>query len=364
MSITFIFLQAFLVSALVCYALHRSRHWHGRWSADTPASGPQKLHDQAVPRVGGVAIFTAISFSLFSAKFSSPFGEAIGTPLAISAALAVPFLAGFYEDITKSIGVVARLLATFVAAAIAFYCCDAKIVRFDMPLLDSTLKYSTFAPLAFTMFCVGGVAHAFNLADGLNGLLAGLGIVGCAVITYVARAQDDTFIYVFAVIVMAAISGFLLFNFPRARLFAGDCGAYLIGTTIALLAMLVVARNPSVSPWIAFAAVLYPFTDTTFTIIRRIVDRKPVMQPDAKHLHSLLARALESNAVRHANAKASATILVCTAGFALVAATVASSSINVIAACLGFAAIYTLAWVYCANVAARSASLPSVRRRF
>ncbi|MGL4232866.1 MAG: MraY family glycosyltransferase [Casimicrobium sp.] len=364
MSITFVFVQAFLISAMIAFLLRLTTHWHGRWSADAPASGPQKLHSVSVPRIGGVAIAAGFVFALFSAKFGSPFGEAIASPLALCAALAVPFLAGLYEDVTKSFGAVSRLIATFVAAAIAFYFCGAKIVRFDMPLLDGLLNSMSLAPLLLTMFCVGGVAHAFNLSDGLNGLLAGLGIVGCALLAYVARAHGDTFIYVVSVILAAATSGYFLFNDPRAKLFAGDSGAYFIGTAIALLAILIVARNPGVSPWIAFAAVLYPFTDTTFTIIRRLVERQPIMQPDAKHLHSLVVRAMLANRISYANAKASAIIIMVSGAFALVAAVFASSSASVIATCVGFALSYMLAWFYCANAASRTANFASAPTRF
>lgn len=292
--------------------------WHVKWSADSSV-GPQKLHRGQVPRIGGVAIYLGFAASLLIAKLSGPTGSAIVQPVALVAALFVPFLAGLYEDVTKRFGATARLVATFIAAALAFYLCDAAIVRFDMPLLDAMLTAIPFASLLFTMFYVGGVAHAFNLADGLNGLLGGLTIAACAVLAFSANLLGDQHIVNCALVLAGATCGFLLFNFPKARLFAGDSGAYVAGTAVALLAIMLVSRNPSANPWLAFVAVLYPFTDATCAIVRRIVRRKPIMEPDAEHLHTLLARKLSHHAGSNRHSVATLLIVLGTAVFQCVA---------------------------------------------
>jgi UDP-N-acetylmuramyl pentapeptide phosphotransferase/UDP-N-acetylglucosamine-1-phosphate transferase len=335
---------AFFASALVALLLCATIRWHVRWTADAPASGPQKLHSTLTPRVGGVAIAAGFIPALLLTKVGTAAGEAIAQPLALIAALMVPFVAGLYEDLTKTFGATMRLLATFVAAGIAYFLCDASIVRFGMPLLDAMLSSIAFAPLLFTMFCVGGVAHAFNLSDGLNGLLGGLVLVACGVLGFAARSVGDTHIYLCACALAGATLGFLVFNFPRGRIFAGDSGAYFAGTAIALFAILLVARNKSLDPWIAFAAVLYPFTDTTFAIVRRLVQRRPIMQPDAEHLHSLLVRAWGARHGRMSVAMATLSVVGVSAVFAVLALMVRESSATLISLCALFAAVYSLAW--------------------
>jgi UDP-N-acetylmuramyl pentapeptide phosphotransferase/UDP-N-acetylglucosamine-1-phosphate transferase len=224
---------AFVSSALVAALLCLSARWHSRWTIDAPGSGPQKIHGNETPRVGGIAIAVGFVSALLLTKVGTTGGQAISQPIALIAALLVPFCAGLYEDITKTFGATMRLIATFIAAIIAHQLCGATMVRFDMPLLDAMLAASTVAPLLLTMFCVGGIAHAFNLSDGLNGLLGGLVIVACAVLGYVARAHGDVHIYLSACALAGATAGFLIFNFPRAKLFAGDSGAYFAGTAIA-----------------------------------------------------------------------------------------------------------------------------------
>jgi UDP-N-acetylmuramyl pentapeptide phosphotransferase/UDP-N-acetylglucosamine-1-phosphate transferase len=340
---------AFVSSALVAALLCLSARWHSRWTIDAPGSGPQKIHGNETPRVGGIAIAIGFVSALLLTKVGTTGGQAISQPIALIAALLVPFCAGLYEDITKTFGATMRLIATFIAAIIAHQLCGATMVRFDMPLLDAMLAASTVAPLLLTMFCVGGIAHAFNLSDGLNGLLGGLVIVACAVLGYVARAHGDVHIYLSACALAGATAGFLIFNFPRAKLFAGDSGAYFAGTAIALLAILLVARNANVTPWIAFVAVLYPFTDTTFSILRRAAQRRPIMQPDAEHLHSLLARKLRAGYIGAAHPIATLVIVCVTAIFSTLAVLFASSVAAVILCCVGFAATYVLAWFGCAS---------------
>jgi UDP-GlcNAc:undecaprenyl-phosphate/decaprenyl-phosphate GlcNAc-1-phosphate transferase len=284
---------------------------------------------------------------LLLTKIGTSAGQAISHPLALIAALLVPFLAGLYEDLTKSFGATLRLIATFVAAAIAFHFCGAAMVRFDMPLLDTMLASFVLAPLLLTMFCVGGIAHAFNLSDGLNGLLAGMTLLACGVLGYAARMYGDTHVYFAVLALIGATVGFLLFNFPRARLFAGDSGAYFLGTAVALFAILLIARNPTANPWLAFVAVLYPFADTTFAIVRRLVTRRPIMQPDAEHLHSLLVRRLAARGLRKAH-YLSTLILVATTGlFSVSALFYAESTFALVLICIAYAATYTIAWLAC-----------------
>ncbi len=341
---------AFATSASIAALLCVTARWHSRWTTDIPGSGPQKLHADETPRVGGVAIALGFIAALLITKVGTTGGQAISQPIAFVAALLVPFFAGLYEDVTKTFGATMRLIATFIAAAIAHQLCGATMVRFDMPLLDAMLSASSIAPLLLTMFCVGGIAHAFNLSDGLNGLLGGLVLVACVVLGYVARAQGDVHVYLSACALAGATAGFLLFNFPRARLFAGDSGAYFVGTAIALLAILLVARNAAVTPWIAFVAVLYPFTDTTFAIIRRVAQRRPIMQPDAEHLHSLLARSLRPRYFGIAHPLAALLIVLTTAFFSLLAVAFANSVAGVILCCMGFAVTYVITWFSCVSM--------------
>ena len=306
---------AVLISLGTGVLLVLTKKWHGRFSADHAGSGPQKLHVGSVPRVGGIAIMLGFAAALLIAKITLPVGEQINAPVWFILALFVPFAVGLCEDVTQRFGPLSRLMATFAGASIAYFFCGASIVRFDVPPVDALVALHPAVAFVFTLFCVGGIAHAFNLADGLNGLLAGLGLTATVAVATVAYFTGDVFVLVASTALAGAIGGFALLNFPRAWLFAGDGGAYLLGSALAILLLLLCVRQPTVSPWFAFIVVIYPFTDTTYAIYRRWRSGRPVMSPDAEHLHSLLAQRWASSFGEHGRNAASAAVVVVSALF-------------------------------------------------
>ena len=333
--------MAGIASLLAAVLLVVTQSWHAQYSADHAGSGPQKLHVGAVPRVGGVAIMFGFAVALITAKITLPAGELIIAPVWLILALFVPFAVGLCEDVTQKFGPVSRLLATFVGASIAYFFCGASIVRFDVPLVDTLVALHPTVAFIFTMFCVGGIAHAFNLADGLNGLLAGLGLTASIAVATVAYLVGDTFVLASSIALAGAIGGFALLNFPRAWLFAGDGGAYLVGSALAIFLMLLCARHPTVSPWFAFVAVLYPFTDTTYSIYRRWRAGRPIMSPDAEHLHTLLALRLKTRFGNRGRNLASIAIITVSA-MVMAAAVSVYSRTSLIAA---LAALYAFVYV-------------------
>ena len=95
---------------------------------------------------------------------------------------------------------------------------------------------------------------------------------------------------------MAATAGFAVFNFPRGRLFCGDAGAYLIGYLIAVIVILLVLRQKTVSPWFALAVVIHPVTETLYSAWRRWRLGLSPTHPDARHMHSLWAANMQQRA--------------------------------------------------------------------
>jgi UDP-GlcNAc:undecaprenyl-phosphate GlcNAc-1-phosphate transferase len=347
--VIFYFFIAFAGSLLVALGLALTTRWHSPLSADTSGSGPQKIHTGVVPRVGGVAVFAG-----FAAAFvvgSRLLGLNSEHTFWLLCALSVSFAAGLYEDLSKNFGPMARLLATFVSAAIAYQWCGASLTRFDVGPLDAVLV--AYSPIAFlfTVFCVGAIAHAYNLSDGLNGLLAGLGLVACLGITLVARQYNDTYLLLASMTLGGALVGFGLLNYPRSYLFSGDGGAYLVGTAVAVLSILLIHRHAEISPWLPFCLVLYPFTDTTCAIIRRKLKRVSISAPDAEHLHTLLAKRMTAR-FGHRGANLASLLIVGAAGaFMWLAATFHAQTTVLIALAAAYFVSYALAYRFALSAA-------------
>jgi UDP-N-acetylmuramyl pentapeptide phosphotransferase/UDP-N-acetylglucosamine-1-phosphate transferase len=198
------------------------------------------------------------------------------------------FLAGITEDVTKHVSVSARLALTMLAAAFGVWLLGAVILRLDVPGLDALLKWAPFA-IAFTIFAVGGVTNAINIIDGNNGLAAGHAVIVLAALAYVSSVVADDFLFISALAMIGALLGFLIWNYPKGRIFLGDGGAYLLGFWLAELSVLLVARHPEVSPWFPMLLLVYPIFETLFSIYRRKVIRGlSPGKPDRLHLHQMI----------------------------------------------------------------------------
>jgi UDP-N-acetylmuramyl pentapeptide phosphotransferase/UDP-N-acetylglucosamine-1-phosphate transferase len=94
-------------------------------------------------------------------------------------------------------------------------------------------------------------------------------------------------------VLIGALLGFLVWNYPAGFLFAGDGGAYLVGFLVALLSVLLVMRNPDVSAWFPLLLTAYPVWETLFSIYRKKFLRgQSPNQPDGVHLHMLIYKRL------------------------------------------------------------------------
>lgn len=282
---------AFLFNLTFTLLLIRYQHLHEKISSDHNLSGPQKFHTQIVPRVGGVGIFVTILVTSFIAAVFYALER--GYILLQVIACALPsFCIGLAEDITKKIGVITRLIATFASAALAAYYMNAWITQIKVPGIDYLLSISAISIL-FTLVAITGLANAYNIIDGFNGLASMVSIISLLAIGYVAFKVNDLALASACLIVTGAVAGFFIWNYPRGLIFLGDGGAYLIGFLIAVFCILLVNRNITVSPWFALLVNAYPIFETIFTIWRRKVHQgKNPSLPDGAHFHSLIYRRL------------------------------------------------------------------------
>lgn len=247
---------------------------------------PQRVHRRPTSRLGGGIIFVSYIAGVLVSSYAGqlPLGAAF-TILACSLPVLV---AGLFEDVTGMLTPRQRLMTAVLAALLAASIADGVVARIDLPFIDAWLGLPAIA-LFLTCFMVAGACNAFNLIDGVHGLAGGVSFLMFLGLASVARLVGDHYIFAQAVIMTAVLGGFLLWNFPRGRIFMGDGGAYFVGFMYAQLSIQLVARNDGVSAWFVVMLAAYPITETLYSIYRRkILLRTPSTQPDALHLHSLL----------------------------------------------------------------------------
>ena len=274
---------AFLVSAAVCLGILLTERWHHRASHDFGGER-RKVHLEAVPRIGGLGLAAGI---LATTLVYRDFMGGLVNSLVLCALPA--FLAGFQEDITKSVTPAIRLLATMVSAALAWAFVGVRIDYTAIGLLDWFLAWPVLGFL-FTSLAIASVAHGFNLIDGFNGLCGFTGLAVCGMFAFMGQAVGDELVLAMSLVAFSALLGFLLFNWPFGRLFLGDGGAYLLGFWLACAGVLLATRNPNaISPFAVLLVLCFPAFEVLFSAIRRLRSgRRAATAADHGHLHHLI----------------------------------------------------------------------------
>lgn len=274
-------------SQFACFLIIRYEHLHSNFSHDFQHSGPQKFHVIPTPRIGGLGLMIGLLVSaVLLLSVPNRFADQNFGYLLLASMPA--FLGGLTEDVTKKVGVIPRLLLTMISGLFGSWLLGATLPRLDIPGVDQLMQWAPFA-IIFTMVAVAGVANAINIIDGYNGLAAGFGIIISAGLAFVAAQIGDRFVAYACFAMAGSLIGFLVWNWPGGKIFLGDGGAYLLGFWLAELSVLLLVRNPQVSPWFPLALIIYPVFETLYSVYRRKIKGKssPGL-PDAMHLHQLI----------------------------------------------------------------------------
>jgi len=280
-------ITAFLCSLLITFLIIHFRHVHENHTGDVSDSGIQKFHLNTIPRIGGLGIFIGLIAGI-SLRLQSVSLDPIAWLLPLFAF--IPLSIGLSEDITKKIGVRLRLSTVLIAALLASHYLDLRISKVDIIGFDYLLAIPVVA-IPITLFAITGLTNAYNIIDGLNGLSSMVGMLAASCLAYLGYLLGDAVLLFLSLMLVAAILGFFIINYPRGLIFLGDGGAYLIGFWISILSIWLTRQHPEVSPWFVLLINAYPITETLFTIYRRSIFRKShAMSADRLHLHSLIYR--------------------------------------------------------------------------
>lgn len=278
------YLSYFYVSAILCATILATNKIHIKITADYTV-GPQKIHNNQIPRIGGLAIFLSLAFNYLYYPQESTCYKFL---LCITPA----FLIGIIEDLTGKIIPAIRIIFLGASSILCIQNLGLLINPINIPILNYLFLIPKFS-FIFTVFCIVGMANAFNIIDGLNGLSAATSAACLLGVAYIGSLCHDSVVVTLSLSFLLSIFGFIIFNYPFGKIFLGDCGSYLMGIGCAGLTIMLVNRNPDVSQWTAITLLAYPFTETIFTIFRRIyINKTHISRADSLHLHSLIHKYL------------------------------------------------------------------------
>lgn len=239
----------------------------------------RKVHSKIMPRLGGLAIFVGVLAGYFVGGL---YNEKI-TGISVGALIIV--LTGILDD-KYELSAKYKLLGQLLAAA-AVVGSGLTVDHLTIPFVGTfDLGLWTYP---VTVFWIVAITNAINLIDGLDGLSAGISAIVIATIAFMAGVAGKPLILMLSLILLGSTLGFLFHNFYPAKIFMGDTGALFLGYSISILSLLGLYKSVTLFSFIVPIIILgVPVFDTTYAIIRRIVNKKPISAPDKSHLHHRL----------------------------------------------------------------------------
>lgn len=240
----------------------------------------RKVHTGNIPRLGGIAIFTAFILSVVGYVFVAK-PVHVEKFLLLAIGCVIIYIIGVIDDLKDlpaKLKLIFQIIAALCVAASPYYL-DQVIFSTVPGWLGRTL----------TFFWVLLLMNAYNLIDGLDWLCSGLCLF--AFLTFaIASGMVHGLAFPFIVLMICSLLGFMVWNKPNAKIFLGDCGSQTLGYVIAVMPFLI-TENSSFEGNKLFISLLLssiPTIDVLAAVIRRTREHRPVFSSDRAHLHHKL----------------------------------------------------------------------------
>lgn len=243
----------------------------------------RRMHDHAMPRFGGLAIFAGSSAAML---IFLNFDHQITTIVLGGVLIYILGIIDDLKDLDPKIKFAGQTLV-----AILMYMQDIRITFITNYFGEGNSQLGDVWCFLITVLWIVGITNTINLIDGLDGLAAGTSAIISLCIAYAAYIHG-TYETAGAMLALAGgCLGFLPFNFYPAKIFMGDGGSLYLGFMLASLSVTGTVKSAAFMSMIIPVLVLgVPIFDTLFAILRRLVNKKPIMTADKGHLHHRLMK--------------------------------------------------------------------------
>ena len=238
--------------------------------------GERKVHAAPIPRVGGISMVLGVVLPVL---LWVPMEREM---ISLLIGIAILFVFGLWDD-RGDLDYRLKFLGQLLAASVVVGYGGIVIKVLPFFGLDPV---SDWIAMPFSVVVIVAVTNSINLADGLDGLAAGmmfLTLAGTALLAYLSDGFD---VLLLALAAMGAIMGFLRFNTFPARIFMGDTGSQFLGFIVAtILIMLTQVTHPVLNPALPLLLLGVPLFDTAFVMVKRLYTGKSPFAADRNHIH-------------------------------------------------------------------------------
>ncbi|AYE39501.1 glycosyltransferase family 4 protein [Companilactobacillus zhachilii] len=245
----------------------------------------RRVNIKPMPTMGGLAIFIAFNFSTFVLlREQFPTHELFSVFLAEC----IIILTGIIDDI-RELSPKAKLAGILAAALVIYFLAGIRMNEVTLPIIGS-FELGWWS-LPITIIWIIAITNAVNLIDGLDGLATGVSIIALftmGVMAYFFLNMTNVYVAIWIFAMVAALVGFLPHNFHPASIFLGDTGSLFIGFMMAVFSLKGLKNVTFITLLMPVVIMGVPITDTVYAILRRLLNKKPIMQADKHHLHHRL----------------------------------------------------------------------------
>ncbi len=280
-----LFFFASIVAGLLLYPALIAWAQRSAMGLDAPDS-LRKKHTAPIPRLGGVPVMIVLLLCTAALMFLRP--EVMGEWSVVIGCATLIFSMGLWDDI-RPLSAKVKFLGQIGVALLA-YSMGLQVDKVTYPGGNFTTDLGVWS-LPITVFWLIAIPNIVNLIDGFDGLAGGLGLFMSVTLGVVAFASEQLPVAWFSFTLAGVLVAFLMFNFPPAKIFLGDGGAYLVGFCIAALSLR--SSNKGSVAAVLFVTVValgLPILDTTLALLRRALRGFPLFHADDEHIHHRLEK--------------------------------------------------------------------------
>ena len=247
----------------------------------------RSAHRTATPKSGGLSVVLTFLVGVAVLYLADPARIRQGYFLGFVGSSVIIAAVSFYDDVENKPFLV-KLYTQLLAVAVVLGS-GILIDVISLPWIGPVELGWLSWPLSFLWIL--GLTNAFNFMDGLDGLAAGTAAIVSFFFLLITSGLGSSFVYVHCYTLLAGALGFLVYNFPPARIFMGDVGSATLGFVFATLAIIAARYDASHTSFMVVPLLLFTFIyDTAFTFVRRWLRGENVTEPHRSHLYQLLNR--------------------------------------------------------------------------
>lgn len=239
----------------------------------------EKITPKLMPRSGGVSVYISLFILFIYLYIQNPSMQLISILIGGT----IIFIVGVIDDRFK-LNAWIKLLFELIAALIPIFY-GIKVNFITNPFKGGYI-YLKELSIPFTIFWIVGITNAINIIDGLDGLASGIVSIAAVTLGFVSILKGQFVIAAICFSISGIALGFLIFNFPPAKIYLGDSGALIFGFILAEIAVWgALKTTTSVILSVAIFSLGFPIIETFTSIIRRISKRKNIFKADMDHIH-------------------------------------------------------------------------------